>query len=207
MQHFFAQWPSGRSVKWRSLTWAEFKKYESLLLYNRPVDVYCDIYRTVVLEGPLLEDDPTSVAPAGIVEWVAKSLINNNPFGGSYEEVCYALDLKRGELKANYLLAAKAVIASIFRYTMEEIDQWDAEDFFERLAQAEYVTGRSLNPGNPERKTKTRTHKKQLTSAQEQVIEQVQRRNESNDSDPEAPKPKRKLSPAQQMVLDRVRKR
>ena len=34
MQVFFARWPSGRKVKWRSLTWAEFKKFDRQLDYD-----------------------------------------------------------------------------------------------------------------------------------------------------------------------------
>jgi hypothetical protein len=94
--------------------------------------------------------------------------------------------MKRIELKSSWLNSAKSIIAGIFRYTFEEIEQWDAEMFFERLASAEFVSGRKLEPGDPDKLDAQHPGKKP--------------------GHPEGPpKPaKRELSPAQQKVVNRV---
>jgi hypothetical protein len=186
MQIFFARWPSGRKVKWRSLKWAEFKKFDRQLDYDCPGSVYCDVYRAVLLEGPPLDGDPVYQAPAGLVEWIARSLLDSNPFNGEYKDVKRALDMKRVELKSSWLNSAKSIIAGIFRYTFEEIESWDAEMFFERLAYAEFVCGRKLEPGDPDKPDAQHLGKKT--------------------GHPEGPpKPaKRELNPAQQKVVNRV---
>jgi hypothetical protein len=186
MQIFFARWPSGRKVKWRSLTWAEFKKFDRQLDYDCPASVYCDVYRAVLLDGPPLDGDPVYQAPAGLVEWIARALLDSNPFNGEYKDVKRALDMKRVELKSSWLNSAKSIIAGIFRYTFEEIESWDAEMFFERLAYAEFVCGRKLEPGDPDKPDAQHPGKKT--------------------GHPEGPpKPaKRELSPAQQKVVNRV---
>ena len=186
MQIFFARWPSGRKVKWRSLTWAEFKKFDRQLDYDCPASVYCDVYRAVLLDGPPLDGNPVYQAPAGLVEWIARALLDSNPFNGEYKDVKRALDMKRVELKSSWLNSAKSIIAGIFRYTFEEIETWDAEMFFERLAYAEFVCGRKLEPGDPDKPDVQHPGKKT--------------------GHPEGPpKPaKRELSPAQQKVVNRV---
>jgi len=186
MQVFFARWSSGRKVKWRSLQWAEFKKFDRQLGYDCPASVYCDVYRAVLLEGPPLDGDPVYQAPAGLVEWIARSLLDSNPFNGEYKDVKRALDMKRVELKSSWLNSAKSIIAGIFRYTFEEIEEWDAEMFYERLACAEFVCGRKLEPGDPDKSDAQHPGKKT--------------------GPPEGPpKPaKRELSPAQQKVVNRV---
>jgi hypothetical protein len=173
-------------VKWRSLTWAEFKKFDRQLDYDCPASVYCDVYRAVVLDGPPLDGDPVYQAPAGLVEWIARALLDSNPFNGEYKDVKRALEMKRVELKSSWLNSAKSIIAGIFRYTFEEIEQWDAEMFFERLASAEFVSGRKLEPGDPDKLDAQHPGKKP--------------------GHPEGPpKPaKRELSPAQQKVVNRV---
>ena len=186
MTVFFARWLSGRAVKFRSLTWAEFKKFDRQLQYDCPASVYCDVYRAVLLDGPPLDGDPVYQAPAGLVEWIARALLDSNPFNGEYKDVKRALDMKRVELKSSWLNSAKSIIAGIFRYTFEEIEPWDAEMFFERLAYAEFVCGRKLEPGDPDKPDAQHPGKKP--------------------GHPEGPpKPaKRELNPAQQKVVNRV---
>ena len=186
MTVFFARWLSGRAVKFRSLTWAEFKRFDQRLQYECPMGIYCDVYRAVLLEGPPLDGDPVYQAPAGLVEWIARSLLDSNPFNGEYKDVKRALDMKRVELKSSWLNSAKSIIAGIFRYTFEEIESWDAEMFFERLAYAEFVCGRKLEPGDPDKPDAQHPGKKP--------------------GHPEGPpKPaKRELNPAQQKVVNRV---
>lgn len=101
-----------------------------------------DLYRALLIEGPSVEE-----APAGIVEYVSKSMLETNPFGGKYEDVKHALNAKRQS--QDYLENAKALIAGLFRYTFEEIDTWDVDTFFDRLAKAEFLSGKKLEPEDP----------------------------------------------------------
>lgn len=216
MTKFFAQWPSGRSVVFRSLGWAEFQKYERLLL-ARPVgvhaDVYLDIYRAVVLEGP-----SDQVVTAGMAEFIGNSAMAHNPFNGNYDDVSRVLDLKRGELQRDYLLAARAVIVSLFHVTVEEIATWDAEKFFEFVAMAEFVSGRKLEPGDASQKTKSGKpapsppSARPLSERQELVVRRTRDRDEGTPAAPPVRPPdpaaarlqRRPLTPAQQTVMGRV---
>ena len=206
MTAFVAQWPSGRWVKFRSLTWAEYREFEPRLRNpDLAAGVFLDIYRRVFLSG---EDWRT--ATAGMVEYVGRVLTAQNPFNGRYTDVARALELKRVEFKQDYLQAAKAVIASIFRYSFEEIDRWDPETFFERLAQAEYITGRKIEPVDPNKKKKTKPgeekpqrHSKPLSDAQRMVLDRVTERKGGTPAE----RQKKPLTDAQQMVIDRVRER
>lgn len=218
MQEFIAEWDSGRRVRWRSLTWAEYKNFSARLRYECPAGVYADLYRAVLLQGPPLDGDPVYQAPAGLVDWIARAMLEENPFNGEYKHVKRAVEMKRTELKSDFLEAGKAIIAGLFRYTFEEIEQWDAETFFERLAAAEFVSGRKIEPGNPDKKKgKKKVEQKQLTAAQQQVIDRVAQRDrmpmaaEETIIDPEAGEvpvriPKPQMTPTQQRVAERVQK-
>jgi hypothetical protein len=41
------------------------------------------------------------------------------------------------------------LIAGTFRYSFEDIESWDAEVFFKRLAAAEFLVNRTLEPADP----------------------------------------------------------
>jgi len=207
MTAFLAQWPSGRWVKFRSLTWAEYRQFEPRLR-NRDLaaGVYMDIYRKVFLAG-----EQPARATAGMVDYVGSVLTEQNPFNGRFDDVARALDMKRAEFKSDYLQAARAVIASIFHYSFEEIDKWDPETFFERLVQAEYITGRKLQPIDPNAKKRKPGEQKpprltrQMTDAQQMVLERVEARKRGDA--PTEERQKKPLTGAQQMVLDRVKGR
>ena len=49
----------------------------------------------------------------------------------------------------SYLNASRALVAWAFGYKFEEIDEWDSNTFFNRLAQAEYVFGKPFEPEDP----------------------------------------------------------
>ena len=211
MTKFFARWPSGREVVFRSLTWAEFQTFERALRHHRdrPMGVFCDIYRAVVLEGP-----PVADATAGVVEYVGQTLTAHNPFGGQYTDIKRAVDLKRTELQQDYLLAAKAVIASLFQISLAEINGWDAEQFFEYVAMAEFVSGRKLEPGAPEGPVAQKLPaqpKAPLTSRQQLTLDRVRERDQPAPTRSERPPPeeaprlRRPLTGAQQIVMDRMR--
>lgn len=187
MQIFLARWPEDRYVKWRSLSWKEYSYYQDLLRYLPPAEVYCQIYKKVLIEGPPVEGPAVKQVTAGIVDWVARSLMEHNPFNGLYDDAKRAYDLKKKEL--DYLGSVKAIIAGIFHYTFEEIESWDAETLYERIIAAEFVSGKSLEPPPPEQ-IKPRSAvvesasssnrpiklKKVITNAQQLVLDKVSRR-------------------------------
>jgi hypothetical protein len=206
---FFARWPSGREVVFRSLSWAEFQKYEHELQYRRPMEVYLDIYRAVVLQGPSDRD-----VTGGIVEYIGRAMVDHNPFNGKYEDIKRALELKRGALQGNYLVAAQAVISSLFQIPVETIATWDSEKFFEYVAMAEFVSGRKLEPGDPTPKTNRPKQPRPssiapLSERHQLTLERVRERDQPPAPTPPgeepAPRLRRPLNPAQQIVVDRMR--
>jgi len=87
---YIAAWKSGVAVRWRGLTWVEFRQFTQQMAYSSPIEVYIDLYRAVLLDGP----DVLS-APAGIVDYVGRTMLETNPFNGEYENIKHALDVKR----------------------------------------------------------------------------------------------------------------
>lgn len=180
MSQFYAKWRDGFEVVWRNLTWSEYKKfaprYENSP-FAEPIDVALDIYKQVLIEGP----DPAFV-PAGIPAYICKQQMINNPFSGRYEDVANAVELSRRAVVGDYLQSAKALIANALHYKLEEIDQWDPNKFFLRLAQAEIALGRTFDPVKPKR-----------------------HRGQAPIDDPEVQKIlKKKLTPSQALALERT---
>ena len=179
---YIAAWKSGIALRWRSLTWSEYRQFKQQLTYSSPVEVYIDLYRAVLLEGPDVVD-----APAGIVDFVGRSMLETNPFGGEYADIAHALAAKRSVM--SYLDTARALVAGLFHYSFEDIDTWDADTFFMRVAQAEFLAGRPLDPEDPAaaaaeaeaakdptKRRAPRRQKKELTRAQQMVLDRVQGR-------------------------------
>ena len=137
-----ATWASGTRVRWRTPTWKEFQG-----LYRsadpRPVR-NLKFYQLCVVEGPR----PDQV-PAGIVAWLGVNMLDQSPFTGQLEPLQQYLQLSRSWFQSSYLENAKALIAGTFRYSFEEIEGWDAEIFFKRLAAAEFLVNRGLDPADP----------------------------------------------------------
>lgn len=147
MSKYVAQWRGGFQVTWRNLTLAEYRVFKSAFdkaPFVEPMEVALAIYKTVMVDGP----DPRYV-PAGIPAFICKQQMMNNPFSGAFEDIDSALKLARTAVRGNYLMAAKAMIAGALHYRLEEIDQWDPNTFFIRLAQAELIFGRPLDPDDP----------------------------------------------------------
>lgn len=174
MSTYYAQWPDGFEVTWRNLTWAEYRKFKDAFEsspFSEPMDVSLDIYELVRIKGPV----PKAV-PAGIAAFICKQQMINNPFSGRYKEVTAALEMARRVVVSDYLLSTKAIVASTFNYTLEEIDTWDVDKFFVRLAQAEIINGKPLEPQDPtipkDSKGKPiKLIKRTLTPAQQKAID------------------------------------
>ena len=170
-----AQFNTWGIVQWKTLTWAEYKKFEDLMNLKGPMAVSNDIYRAVVVNGPSIHD-----ATAGLVEFVAKSVFSGSAFSGSYNVLTTRLEENRDRLTNDFLLAAQAIIASIFHYTFEEMDLWDEDTFLLRLSQAEFVAGKPLPLGKVEVEAdnkqpipidQNKPRKRELSDAQKLVIE------------------------------------
>lgn len=180
---YVAGWKSGVAVSWRAITWAEYRQFTQSMTHKLPMEVYIDLYRAVLLEGPDITE-----APAGVVEFVGKAMLARNPFGGQFDDIKHAVDLKRNS--QDFLENAKTLIAGLFRYTFEEIDQWDADTFFDRYAKAEFLSGKQLDPvkmPTPEElaaaaaakkrpKERPKPPKKEMTEGQKLAWERVQAR-------------------------------
>lgn len=175
MSKYIAQWGDGFKVIWRNLTWAEYRSFKQRYdqsPFAEPMDVALDIYKLVHTTGP----DPKFV-PAGIPGYICRQQMQNNPYSGRYEDIAPAVKLARQVVTSNYLLSAKAMIASALNYRPEEIDNWDPNTFFIRLAQAEIATGRNFDPVDPKApaqlESPTKSTKRPLTTAQQKALKRT----------------------------------
>lgn len=178
MSQYIAQWRDGFQVVWRNLTWKEYREFKSRYEnspFSEPMDVALDIYRTVYIKGP----DPKFV-PAGIPGFICKQQMQSNPFSGRFEDIAPAIQIARNVVTSDYLLSAKALVASILNYKPEEIDNWDPNTFFLRLAQAEVASGRTFDPVDPKASKDIK-------------------------GNPAPQKIKRNLSPTQKLAIDRTK--
>ncbi len=141
-------WPSGIRVRWRGLTLAEHEKFVGYLLSGMPAaQVHLEVYDAVLVSGPIPEE-----VPAGIVLWIGRQLLDQSALTGRLDLVKARLAQKRQLVQNSYLLAVKGYLSSLFHYRFEDMDSWDEDTFFERVAQAEFVLGRPLEPTDPNTK-------------------------------------------------------
>jgi hypothetical protein len=178
VSQYVAKWRDGYQVVWRNLTWAEYKRFKDLYAespFAEPMDVALNIYQLVYIKGP----DP-KIVPAGIAAFITKQQMHNNPYSGRYEDIAPAVAMARQIVMSDYLLSAKALIASTLNYRPEEIENWDPNTFFLRLAQAEVASGRTFDPVDPKAPKDTKGQPipqkkphRPLTQAQQQAIERT----------------------------------
>lgn len=149
MAQFRAVWRGyPRPILWRNLTWSEHRKLEALPVTR--VARSLEAYRLSLVDGPSLTE-----VPFGIAYWIGHNELENSPFSGNYKPLVQALDSARAWLQNDYLNAAQAVVAWTFRYLPEEIEHWPPEKLFRRLAQAEFIFNRPMDPADPGAKPKT----------------------------------------------------
>lgn len=158
----------------------EYQQFMKRLDYEPEMRVYCDLYQLVVdpSESPALDK-----ATAGVVDFLGRTLLKESAFSSNPDRIKKTLTLKRKQLEENYFEICKAIIAGIFRYTFEEIEGWDEETFFDRLAKAEMVSGVPLDVhplGAAEDPANTQSHpnapkkdKRPLTKAQQMVLQRT----------------------------------
>lgn len=176
MTQYYAKWRDGFEVVWRNLTWAEYNRFKDRFdssAFAEPAELALEIYKLVRIDGP----DPKFV-PAGIPGYICKQQMIDNPFSGEYNPVANAVGLARQAVTGNFLLCAKALIASSLHYRLDEIDQWDPNTFFIRLAQAELVLGRPIEPVNPKavKENGKGVDRRQLTNSQRKAIDRTKQR-------------------------------
>jgi hypothetical protein len=94
----------------------------------------------------MLEGPPADLALAGTMHWLGYYLIDQSPFQGTPELITKFSGMARQAFQGSFLESARALIAGTFRYTFEDIDSWDQETFFLRLAGAEFLVGKHLDP-------------------------------------------------------------
>jgi len=128
-------------VAWRQLSW---KEYNSFRFRTKDLALYADIYDKCLVKGP-----PLAEVPAGIAFFIGKQEIENCPFSGEFASISKNLQKARARVGGSWLLSAQAVIASVLHYSLDDVTTWPADVFFERLAQAEQLTGTPLNPEDP----------------------------------------------------------
>jgi hypothetical protein len=142
-----AVWPGVR-IRFRHLTWKEFRQAKAMAGPIEARNLW--VYETALLLGPKIDE-----VPAGVVAWVGFTLVDQNPFNGDVKSIQQFQILSRQWFENSFLEKAKALVAGTFRYTFEEIDQWDQEVFFKRLAAAEFLVGKTMTTVAPQEKQAT----------------------------------------------------
>jgi hypothetical protein len=140
-------WPGGTRVRFRTLTWREFQYFQRLAVPKGVRNL--EVYKTCLISGP-----PPDQVPAGVVSWIGCEQIEESPFSGKFKLVQQYLQLGRGWLGGSYLNQAQALVAGTFHYTIEQVEQMDPEIFFKRLAAAELLVGKQLEPADPSKSEK-----------------------------------------------------
>lgn len=130
------------AVHWRDLNYGEHRRFSQSR--TPPRALFCDVYETCLVAGP-----PLAQATAGIVAWIARQQLEQNPFSGLFAPLHNALYRARERVRSDWFCSARAVLASTFRCSFDEIASWSPELFFERVAQAELLTGVPVEPADP----------------------------------------------------------
>jgi hypothetical protein len=78
--------------------------------------------------------------------WLGYYLVEQSPFKGDFKTIQTFRQLSSNWLQSSYLETARTLVAGMFRYRFEEIDEWDQETFFKRLAAAEFLVGKNIEP-------------------------------------------------------------
>lgn len=167
-----AVWPSGTCITWRPMSWGEYRKIQSL--QEPPAAKALEVYTLCRVEGPY----PDKVM-AGPMMWIFQYELENSPFSGSFQTLSLPLEQARAKLAGTYLLTAQAFISSVFKIPFEKMEEWDAETFLLRVAQAEFIAGVPLNPVDPKtikspkmgQGNKANPNKKQLTTTQQMALD------------------------------------
>ena len=142
-------WPGGTRVRFRTLTWKEFQHFNSLPL-SKPARNLA-VYKACLISGP-----PPDQVPAGVVAWIGCEQIDQSPFGSQFKILNQYLQLGRNWLGSSYMHQAQALVAGTLHYTVEQVEAMDAETFFKRLAAAEMLVGKRLDPADPSKSEKER---------------------------------------------------
>lgn len=168
-------WPSGTKVVWRPLSWGEYQKMNSLSSSKEENAV--ELYKLCRISGPATEK-----VTAGIVSWIYNYEMKGSFFSGDFQKVVNALHKNREWLSTNYIHAAQALIGHVFHTPFEEMKNWDEDTFLHRLVQAEFISGKPLDPVNNSVKevSSNKRQKKQLTEAQRLAIERRGQRDKTN---------------------------
>lgn len=165
-----ATWPSGTRVSWRSPSWGEYKEVNSF--HGPPAERAQKLYELIKIDGPSIDR-----VPAGIPMWLLQYEMENSAFSGTFQALSQQLEQFRNKVRDTYLLSAQAYIASVFKVPFEKMDEWDSDTFLTRLAQAELVSGSTLNPMDPQAsksrnsKVDAKRPKKPLTPTQQKVVD------------------------------------
>ena len=147
--NYDATWPGGTRVRFRTLTWKEFQHFSTLPL-SKPARNLA-VYQACLLSGP-----PPDQVPAGVVAWIGCEQIDQSPFGCKFKILNQYLQLGRNWLGSSYIHQAQALVAGTLHYTPEQVESMDAETFFKRLAAAELLVGKRLDPADPAKTEKER---------------------------------------------------
>lgn len=157
MKEYVTEFPDGALVRWRPLTWVEFKElqtqYKDVMTKGGAAEwLLLEAAASLCILGSVQHDEPLDGLDelyAGTLAIVGRSILEESGFFAVPE----LIEKKRNEARLKYTQdwyeEAKSYIMFLFRVTERQINNWDLDKFMEYVTRVETVIGKPLDIVNP----------------------------------------------------------
>lgn len=148
MQQYITSLPDGTVLHWRPLKWGEYRKLTSTLKLSEGPAIW-HLYDAVA--GLCVEEWECPIAdewddvPAGTIEAIGETILQETGFIPTKELVQKQIDAARGRIQKDYYHTGVAYICAAFNYKPTEVDEMDIEQFMDHLAMAEVALGADIS--------------------------------------------------------------
>lgn len=157
MKEYATEFPDGTLIRWRPLTWVEFKdlkkQYKYVLEKGGVAEwLLLEAAASLCILGMVQDDEPINNPDdlyAGVVSVVGRAILEETGFFSSPD----LIEKKRNQARAEYLTdwyeEAKSYIMFLFRISERQINNWDNEKFMEYVVRAETILGQPFKVVRP----------------------------------------------------------
>lgn len=149
IKEYVSQFPDGTHVRWRPLTWCEYKALTKQFGDLQGVARWLLFEAAAALcvldvEGPDGQDT-WSEAFAGTIAIVGSQILEESGFDPSLEKINSRLNHYRAVVENNFWESALAVVSHAFHYKTEELDTWTLDKLSYHIVLAEQL-GLKISP-------------------------------------------------------------
>lgn len=157
MKEYVTEFPDGTLVRWRPLTWVEFKElktqYKDVLEHGGAAEwLLLEAAASLCILGSVQNNQPVNDLDdlfAGSIAIVGRAIIEETGFFSSPD----LIEKKRNEARAKYISdwyeEAKSYIMFLFRIPESKINKWDNDKFMEYVVRAETILGQPFKVVRP----------------------------------------------------------